>query len=55
MENEELVYGARKDHIIWDPDSMDEIPEPTVLILDPNDEDIILGGYWVEGIEGRDG
>ena len=34
---------------------MDEIPEPTVLILDPNDENIILGGYWVEGIEGRDG
>jgi len=22
---------------------MDEIPEPTVLILDPNDENIILG------------
>ena len=37
-----------EDHIIWDPDSMDvldEIPEPTVLTLDPYDENFILGRY----------
>ncbi|KAK7072813.1 Transcription initiation factor TFIID subunit 1 [Halocaridina rubra] len=43
VENEELVYGLWEDNIIWDPENMDTIPEPTVLTLDPNDENIILG------------
>lgn len=43
VENEELVYGRWEDNIIWDPENMDSIPEPTVLTLDPNDENIILG------------
>ena len=43
VENEELVYGIWEDNIIWDPENMDSIPEPTVLTLDPNDENIILG------------
>lgn len=43
VENEELVYGKWEDNIIWDPENMTEIPEPTVLTLDPNDENIILG------------
>ncbi|XP_068208830.1 transcription initiation factor TFIID subunit 1 [Palaemon carinicauda] len=43
VENEELVYGIWEDNIIWDPESMDSVPEPTVLTLDPNDENIILG------------
>ncbi|XP_069947042.1 transcription initiation factor TFIID subunit 1 isoform X2 [Cherax quadricarinatus] len=43
VENEELVYGRWEDNIIWDPENMDNIPEPTVLTLDPNDENIILG------------
>lgn len=43
VENEELVYGKWEDNIIWDPENMNDIPEPTVLTLDPNDENIILG------------
>ena len=43
VENEELVYGKWEDNIIWDPENMGAIPEPTVLTLDPNDENIILG------------
>ncbi|KAG7166143.1 transcription initiation factor TFIID subunit 1-like, partial [Homarus americanus] len=43
VENEELVYGRWEDNIIWDPENMHNIPEPTVLTLDPNDENIILG------------
>lgn len=43
VENEELVYGKWEDNIIWDPENMNTIPEPTVLTLDPNDENIILG------------
>lgn len=43
VENEELVYGKWEDNIIWDPENMATIPEPTVLTLDPNDENIILG------------
>lgn len=43
VENEDLVYSRWEDNIIWDPDHMDEIPEPPILTLDPNDENIILG------------
>ena len=43
VENEELVYSRWEDNIIWDPDNMSNIPEPSILTLDPNDENIILG------------
>ncbi|XP_076037164.1 transcription initiation factor TFIID subunit 1-like [Oratosquilla oratoria] len=43
VENEELVYSRWEDDIIWDPENMDKVPEPNVLTLDPNDENIILG------------
>lgn len=43
VENEELVYGQWEDEVIWDPESMNNIPKPKILTLDPNDENIILG------------
>ena len=43
VENEDLVYSRWEDNIIWDPDNMKNIPEPPILTLDPNDENIILG------------
>lgn len=43
VENEELIYGIWEDDIIWDAESMKKIPEPRVLTLDPNDENIVLG------------
>ena len=43
VENEELIYGVWEDDILWDAESMKKIPEPRVLTLDPNDENIILG------------
>lgn len=43
VENEELIYGVWEDDIIWDAESMKKIPEPRVLTLDPNDENIVLG------------
>ncbi|XP_035205757.1 transcription initiation factor TFIID subunit 1-like isoform X1 [Stegodyphus dumicola] len=42
VENEELVYGHWEDDVIWDSEAMEKIPEPKVLTLDPNDENIIL-------------
>uniref|UniRef100_H3AV84 Transcription initiation factor TFIID subunit 1 n=1 Tax=Latimeria chalumnae TaxID=7897 RepID=H3AV84_LATCH len=42
IDNEELVYGRWEDHIIWDDQAMEQIPDPPVLMLDPNDENIIL-------------
>ena len=42
VENEDLVYSRWEDNIIWDPDNMKNIPEPPILTLDPNDENIIL-------------
>jgi len=42
-ENEELVYGVWEDDVIWDAENMDKIPEPKILTLDPNDENIVLG------------
>lgn len=43
VENEELIYGKWEDEIIWDAESMNKVPKPKVLTLDPNDENIILG------------
>ncbi|RWS29199.1 transcription initiation factor TFIID subunit 1-like protein [Leptotrombidium deliense] len=43
VENEELVYGLWEDDIIWDAQCMSKIPEPRILTLDPNDENIVLG------------
>lgn len=43
VENEELVYGAWEDEVIWDCENMNQIPKPKILTLDPNDENIILG------------
>ncbi|XP_075681101.1 TATA-box binding protein associated factor 1 [Dermatophagoides pteronyssinus] len=42
IENEDLVYGLWEDSIIWDSEAMDHIPEPPLLVLDRNDENIIL-------------
>ncbi|XP_030762639.1 transcription initiation factor TFIID subunit 1 [Sitophilus oryzae] len=43
VENEDLVYGKWEDDVIWDTESMSNIPKPSILTLDPNDENIILG------------
>ncbi|XP_059612108.1 transcription initiation factor TFIID subunit 1 isoform X2 [Phlebotomus argentipes] len=43
VENEELVYSKWEDEVIWDAESMEKVPKPKVLTLDPNDENIILG------------
>lgn len=43
VENEDLVYGRWEDDVIWDAQNMKNIPKPTILTLDPNDENIILG------------
>lgn len=43
VENEDLVYGRWEDDVIWDAQNMKSIPKPTILTLDPNDENIILG------------
>jgi len=43
IDNEELVYGRWEDNIIWDDQSMDCLPSPPILTLNPNDENIILG------------
>ncbi|OTF75547.1 transcription initiation factor TFIID subunit 1-like protein [Euroglyphus maynei] len=42
IENDDLVYGLWEDSIIWDSEAMDHIPEPPLLVLDRNDENIIL-------------
>uniref|UniRef100_A0A1Y1KST2 Transcription initiation factor TFIID subunit 1 n=1 Tax=Photinus pyralis TaxID=7054 RepID=A0A1Y1KST2_PHOPY len=43
VENEDLVYGRWEDDVIWDAENMIQIPKPSILTLDPNDENIILG------------
>ncbi|RZC33764.1 transcription initiation factor TFIID subunit 1, partial [Asbolus verrucosus] len=43
VENEDLVYGKWEDDVIWDAENMKNIPKPSILTLDPNDENIILG------------
>ncbi|CAG5087297.1 Similar to Taf1: Transcription initiation factor TFIID subunit 1 (Drosophila melanogaster) [Cotesia congregata] len=42
MENEDLVYGTWEDEVIWDAENMTKIPEPKILTLDLNDDNIIL-------------
>ncbi|VVC30227.1 Bromodomain, conserved site,Transcription initiation factor TFIID subunit 1, domain of unknown [Cinara cedri] len=42
VENEELLHGTWEDEIIWDAQNMEKMPYPKILILDPNDENIIL-------------
>ncbi|XP_068717944.1 transcription initiation factor TFIID subunit 1-like isoform X1 [Montipora capricornis] len=42
VENVDLVYGNWEDKIIWDAENMPSIPSPTIMQLDPNDENIIL-------------
>lgn len=42
-ENEELIYGIWENEIIWDTENPSKIPEPKILTLDPNDENIVLG------------
>ncbi|CAH3126773.1 unnamed protein product [Porites lobata] len=42
VENTDLVYGNWEDKIIWDSENMSSIPSPTIMQLDPNDENIIL-------------
>lgn len=43
VENEELTYGIWEENVIWDAENCDKIPEPKILTLDPNDENIVLG------------
>ncbi|XP_048585830.1 transcription initiation factor TFIID subunit 1 isoform X2 [Nematostella vectensis] len=43
VDNDDLVYCNWEDKIIWDSQAMPQIPSPTVMQLDPNDENIILG------------
>nr|XP_033801417.1 transcription initiation factor TFIID subunit 1 isoform X1 [Geotrypetes seraphini] len=42
IDNEELVYGRWEDNIIWNDQAMDQLLDPPILTLDPNDENIIL-------------
>ncbi|XP_054711819.1 transcription initiation factor TFIID subunit 1-like [Uloborus diversus] len=42
VENEDLVYAKWENDVIWDCEAMPKIPEPKILTLDPNDENIIL-------------
>ncbi|GAV06552.1 hypothetical protein RvY_16518 [Ramazzottius varieornatus] len=42
-ENEDLLNGNWEKDIIWDPEDVDNLPEPTVLMLDPNDPNIVIG------------
>lgn len=42
-ENEELIYGIWENNVIWDAENTSKIPEPKILTLDPNDENIVLG------------
>ena len=41
-ESDPLVNGNWEDDIIWDAEAMDKIPEPKVLTLDQDDENLIL-------------
>ncbi|XP_017772378.1 PREDICTED: transcription initiation factor TFIID subunit 1 isoform X3 [Nicrophorus vespilloides] len=43
VENEDLVYGVWENDVIWDSENMKSVPKPSILTLDPNDENIILG------------
>ncbi|KAK3914724.1 Transcription initiation factor TFIID subunit 1 [Frankliniella fusca] len=43
FENEDLTLGLWEKEVIWDAESMPEIPKPKLPTLDPNDENVILG------------
>ena len=43
IENYDLIYKRWEDDIIWDSDAVKQIPKPSVVKLDPNDPNIILG------------
>ncbi|XP_046853130.1 transcription initiation factor TFIID subunit 1-like isoform X2 [Xenia sp. Carnegie-2017] len=53
VDNQELIYGKWENKIIWDSEAMGVIPEPEVMALDPNDENLILGipGDFAKGSE----
>lgn len=42
VENDELVFGLWEDDIIWDSENMKTLPNPKILVLDTNDENVIL-------------
>ncbi|KAK3100550.1 hypothetical protein FSP39_021637 [Pinctada imbricata] len=42
IDNHDLIYKRWEDDIIWDAQNMDRIPQPSILTLDPNDDNIIL-------------
>lgn len=43
VENEDLIYGAWENDVIWDPETLPKnIQPPQWLTLDPNDENIIF-------------
>lgn len=42
IENHELIYGKWEDKIIWDSESVNQMPTPEIFKLDPNDENLIL-------------
>ncbi len=43
VENDEMVFGRWEDDVIWDCERMDVVPQPKILTLDANDENVILG------------
>lgn len=42
VETPELVYGRWEDEVIWNVEEIEDIPQPKILALDPNDENIVL-------------
>lgn len=42
-ENDELMNGSWEKNIIWDADNVEDLPEPAILTLDPNDPNILFG------------
>jgi hypothetical protein len=51
VDTPELVNGAWEKDIIWDIEQMERIPEPKVLELDPNDENIVI--YMPDDVDPR--
>lgn len=43
FDNEDLMYSTWEDEVIWDHQNMPQIPKPKIPLLDPNDENVILG------------
>ena len=42
VETGELVHGRWEDEVIWDTESMEYLPKPKVLSIDPNDDNVVL-------------